>query len=430
MTRDDDALERRVTSKVSWRLLPYLFLLYVVAYVDRINIGVAKEAMSRDLSLDPAAFGMGAGIFFLGYFLFEVPSNLVLTRVGARVWIARIMIAWGIVTVCMMFVRDVTAFYVLRFLLGAAEAGFFPGILYYMTRWFRPQDRARAISLFMTAGTCAGAFGNPLSGALLLLDGTGGLAGWQWLFLIEGIPAILLGCSVFFLLAESPDTARWLTPEERSWLMQQVPSAEGTGHGRSDMLAGLAHPAVWHLAAVYFLLVTGAYSFEFWLPAIVKRISGGSDFQAALLSAIPYLVATVAMVLVARRSDRTGERRRHAALSMFVSSAGFLLSTMLTAQPVLALAALSVAWGGLKAAQGPFWAMPPAFLSGTAAAGGIALINSIANLGGQVGPMLAGMLERSTGSFTPGLLLSAALLLASGLLAMALQDRSGRHDAR
>lgn len=212
--------------------------------------------------------------------------------------------------------------------------------------------------------------------------------------------------------------------------MQQVPSAEGTGHGRSDMLAGLAHPAVWHLAAVYFLLVTGAYSFEFWLPAIVKRISGGSDFQAALLSAIPYLVATVAMVLVARRSDRTGERRRHAALSMFVSSAGFLLSTMLTAQPVLALAALSVAWGGLKAAQGPFWAMPPAFLSGTAAAGGIALINSIANLGGQVGPMLAGMLERSTGSFTPGLLLSAALLLASGLLAMALQDRSGRHDAR
>ena len=424
MTHDVDAMERRVTSKVSWRLLPYLFLLYVVAYIDRINVGVAKEAMSRDLNLDPAAFGMGAGIFFIGYFLFEVPSSFVLTRIGARIWIARIMIAWGIVTVCMMFVSDATTFYALRFLLGAAEAGFFPGILYYMTRWFRPQDQARAISLFMTAGTFAGAFGNPLSGALLLLDGTSGLAGWQWLFLIEGIPAILLGCSVFFLLTESPETAKWLTLEERSWLMKQLPPTSGNGHGPSGMLAGLAHPAVWHLAAIYFLLVTGAYGFEFWLPAIVKRMSGGSDFQASLLSAIPYLVAAVTMVLVGRHSDRTVERRWHAALSMFVASAGFLLSTMLTTQPLLALAALSIAWAGLKAAQGPFWAIPPAFLSGSAAAGGIALINSIANLGGQVGPMLAGMLERSTGSFTPGLLLSSALLLASGLLSLALRNRS------
>jgi ACS family tartrate transporter-like MFS transporter len=360
---------------------------------------------------------MGAGIFFLGYFLFEVPSNFVLTRVGARVWIARIMVAWGIVTVCMMFVRDVTSFYALRFLLGAAEAGFFPGILYYMTRWFRPQDRARAISLFMTAGTFAGAFGNPLSGSLLLLDGTGGLAGWQWLFLIEGIPAILLGGSVFFLLADSPQTARWLTPEERAWLVKEVPVASADGHAPAGLLAGLAHPVVWHLAAVYFLLVTGAYGFEFWLPAIVKRISGGSDVQAAMLSAIPYLVATVTMVLVGRHSDRTGERRWHAAWPMCVASVGFVLSTLLMAHPLLALTALSVAWAGVKGAQGPFWAIPPAFLSGTAAAGGIALINSIANLGGQVGPMLAGILERSTGSFIPGLLMSAALLFMAGMLA-------------
>ena len=422
---DASALERRVVSKVSWRLLPYLFLLYVVAYIDRINVGVAKAAMSKDLGLDPEIFGFGAGIFFVGYFLFEVPSNWVLTRVEARVWIARIMVFWGIITVCMMFVRGVASFYVLRFLLGAAEAGFFPGILFYLTRWFRAKDRARAISLFMTAGTLAGAFGNPLSGALLLMDGLGGLKGWHWLFLIEGIPAILLGISVLFLLTESPEKARWLTEEESSWLRDQIAqeqAGKGGSHG-SSLMAGLSHPTVWHLTGVYFLLVTGAYGFEFWLPGIVKAMNKGTDFQAAMLSSIPYLVATVAMVVVGHHSDRTGERRRHVAISMFVSMAGFFIATKLQS-PALALAALSVAWAGLKSAQGPFWAIPPAFLSGTAAAGGIALINSIANLGGQFGPWLAGRLEKSTGSYTAGLLMSAACLLCSGLLALTLRPPS------
>lgn len=415
-------LERRVVSKVSWRLLPYLFLLYVVAYVDRINVGVAKESLSRDLGLDPAVFGFGAGVFFLGYFLFEVPSNMMLVRVGARVWIARIMIVWGLVTVAMMFVFDATSFHVLRFLLGAAEAGFFPGILFYLTRWFRPRDRAWAISLFMTAGTVAGAFGNPLSGALLLLDGVGGLAGWQWLFLVEGMPAVLLGISVLFLLTETPEQAGWLTPEEAAWLAAEVPEPP-RGHAGSSLLAGLAHPVVWHLAAVYFLLVTGAYGFEFWLPTIVKRLGGAGDFQAALLSAIPYLVATVAMVVVARMSDRSGERRWHAAASMAVSGVAFLVSTRLMHEPIWALAMLSVAWAGLKAAQGPFWAIPPAFLTGSAAAGGIALVNSVANLGGQVGPALAGALERATGGFTAGLLASAVLLIAAAALAALLPSR-------
>jgi ACS family tartrate transporter-like MFS transporter len=422
MSDIDAEFEQRVVSKVSWRLLPYLFLLYVVAYVDRINVGVAKESLSRDLGLDPAVFGFGAGVFFLGYFLFEVPSNIMLVRVGARVWIARIMILWGLVTVAMMFVYDATSFQALRFLLGAAEAGFFPGIIFYLTRWFRPRDRAWAISLFMTAGTMAGAFGNPLSGGLLLLDGLWGLAGWQWLFLLEGIPAVLLGLSVPFLLTESPETARWLTREEAAWLCREVPQEPPRTHGGSSLLAGLGHPVVWHLAAVYFLLVTGAYGFEFWLPTIVKSLGVGGDFRAALVSAIPYIVATGAMLVVGRMSDRSGERRWHAAVSMAVSAAGFLASTRLLHEPVWALVALCVAWAGLKAAQGPFWAIPPAFLAGSAAAGGIALVNSVANLGGQVGPALAGFLERSTGSFTAGLLASAGLLAAGAVLAVLLPN--------
>jgi ACS family tartrate transporter-like MFS transporter len=420
---DRSALERRVVSKVSWRLLPYLFLLYVIAYIDRINVGVAKAVMSEDLGIDPEIFGAGAGIFFIGYFIFEVPSNLVLTRVEARIWIARIMVFWGIITVCMMFVKGVASFYTLRFLLGVAEAGFFPGILFYMTRWFRAKDRARAISLFMTAGTLAGAFGNPLSGSLLLLDGVGGLKGWHWLFVIEGVPAILLGFSVLFLLTESPEKAKWLSAEESSWLRGQLAQEQagpGASHG-SSLLAGLSHPTVWHLTGLYFLLVTGAYGFEFWLPTIVKGINRGSDFQAALLSAIPYLVGTVVMVVVGHNSDRTGERRGHVSGSMLVASAAFFASTLMLKNPVPALAVLSIAWAGLKAAQGPFWAIPPAFLKGTAAAGGIALINSVGNLGGYLGPRLAGKLEKTTGSYTAGLLLSASCLLCAGLLTLTLR---------
>jgi len=322
----------------------------------------------------------------------------------------------------MMFVRWVTSFYAMRFLLGAAEAGFFPGILYYMTRWFRAKDRARAISLFMTAGTLAGVIGNPLSGSLLLLDGMAGLKGWHWLFIIEGLPAIVFGISVMFLLTESPERARWLTAEESGWLRDQLAREQSgqTGSKGSSLAAALSHPMVWHLTAVYFLLVTGAYGFEFWLPTIVKGMHKGSDFQAALLSAVPYVVATVVMVLVGHNSDRTGERRWHVAVSMLVAAASFVASTRFH-HPALSLAALSLAWSGLKAAQGPFWAIPPAFLSGTAAAGGIALINSCANLGGQLGPWLTGKLEKMTGGTSAGLLMSAACLVCSGILAMTLR---------
>jgi ACS family tartrate transporter-like MFS transporter len=417
---DADTLERRVVRKVTWRLLPYLFLLYFVAYVDRINIGVAQLRMSGDLSLAPDIFGAGAGIFFVGYFLFEVPSNVVLARVGARIWIARIMVFWGIVSVAMMFVSGVKSFYLLRFLLGAAEAGFFPGILFYLTRWFRGKDRARAISLFMTAGTLAGVF-NPVSGALLSMEGVAGLKGWQWLFLVEGIPAVLLGISVLFLMTESPETARWLSADECAWLTDQLARERAQKlDQRVDLLSALSHPRVWHLTSAYFLLVTGAYGFEMWLPGIVKALNKGSDFQATLLSAIPSVIAAVVMVLVSRHSDRTGERRWHVAGSMLAGSASFFLAARLE-QPVLVMAALCVAWSALKSCQGPFWAIPPTFLSGTAAAGGIALINSVANLGGQVGPWLVGLLKKHTGSFDAGLYLSAGMLLCAGALAITLR---------
>jgi ACS family tartrate transporter-like MFS transporter len=418
---EPDLLERRVVRKVTWRLMPYLFLLYTVAYIDRINVGVAQLRMSEDLKLDPAVFGFGLGVFFVGYFLFEVPSNVILARVGARIWIARIMVFWGMVSTAMMFVSGVKSFYLLRFLLGAAEAGFFPGVLYYLTRWFREKDRAKAISLFMTAATLAGVF-TPLSGALLRMEGVAGLHGWQWLFLIEGVPAILLGLSVLFLMTESPESARWLSAEEASWLAEQL-ARERAGRGdrhATTLLAALSHPRVWHLTSVYFLLVTGAYGFELWMPGIVKALTKGSDFEATLIAAIPAVIAAAAMVVIGRHSDRSGERRWHVALSMLVASAAFLLAAQLE-RPVLALAALCVAWSGLKSCQGPFWAIPPTFLTGPAAAGGIALINSVANLGGQVGPWMVGVLRKNSGGFSAGLMLSSGMLLAAGLLALTLR---------
>ena len=420
-----DSLESRVVSKVSWRLLPYLFLLYIVAYIDRINISVAALQMPRDVPMNEAAYGFGGGLFFIGYFLFEVPSNMVLARVGARIWIARIMVVWGIISSCMMFATTVPAFYALRFLLGAAEAGFFPGILYYLTKWYRERDRARAVALFMTAGTLAGVIGTPLSGALLELDKRGGLHGWQWVFLVEGIPAVLLGLSVLFVMTERPSAASWLSPEEKEWLegeLERERSAKVARTGGS-LLQTLTEPRVLHLALVYFLIVVSAYGFEMWMPVIMKSISGGKNFRSTLLSAIPSLAATVVMIVVAIFSDRAGERRWVVALCAFASSLGFLVSA-LTGNAVLAVMALSLAWCGIKSAQGPFWALSAASLSGSAAAAGLAYINSVANLGGQIGPWAVGWLVKKTGSFATGLFASSFLLLGAGLVVLLLRPRA------
>jgi ACS family tartrate transporter-like MFS transporter len=420
----NEGLERRTVSKVTWRLLPYLFLLYIVAYIDRINIGVAGLQMRRDVPMDSAVYGFGAGLFFIGYFLFEVPSNLVLARVGARVWIARIMIFWGLVSAAMMFAKTVAAFYALRFLLGAAEAGFFPGILFYLTKWFRERDRARAVALFMTAGTLAGVIGNPLSGSLLKMDGLRGLHGWQWVFLLEGIPAVLLGLSVLVVMIERPADASWLTAEEKEWLegeLERERAAKETGP-RGGLVKALTEPKVLLLALVYFLLVTGAYGFEMWLPVILKPMAKGDDFLATVLSAIPYLVATVVMVVVGIVSDRAGERHWVVGLCAFASALGFFLSTR-SDVPALALLALTLAWCGIKSAQGPFWALSASTLTPAAQAAGLALINSVANLGGQLGPWAVGWLQKQTNSFTAGLLFSSALLAGSGAVVLCLRPR-------
>ena len=408
-------------ARVRRRLIPFLFLLYVVAYLDRVNVGFAALDMNRDLGFSAAVYGLGSGIFFISYTLLEVPSNLMLARVGAGLWIARIMLTWGLVSAAMAFVQDATTFYVLRFLLGAAEAGFFPGIIYYLTQWFPAGERARAVALFMTGTAIAGVIGGPLSSGLLLLDGSWGLKGWQWLFLVEGIPAVLLAPVVWKRLDQGPATARWLGDDERRWLVaalaaeqQARPDVHGT------LRAAFASSRLWALAAIYFSVVLAIYGVSFWLPQILQALGPTSSATVALVSAIPYVAAAVAMVIVGSHSDRTGERRWHVALSAIAGATGFALAAVVPTSLGWSLAALSLAAMGVWSTLGPFWALPTAFLTGRAAAGGVALVNSVANIGGFVGPTLMGYLRDATGTFTAGLWLLAAALLAGAAIALLL----------
>ncbi len=406
-------------AKARRRLLPFLFLLYVVSYLDRINVGFAALQMNAALGFSSVTYSLGAGVFFLSYTLLEVPSNVMLARVGARLWIARIMISWGIVSASMMFVRSATAFYVLRFALGAAEAGFFPGIIYCLTRWFPRRERARAIAGFMTAVVVAGIVGGPVSGALLSLNGAGGLAGWQWLFLVEGAPAILLGVLVLRLLPEQPSDARWLTRDEQEALTARLvedAAAASTVHSiRGAMTSG----RVWVLAAVYFTIPVALYAMGFWLPQIVRSASGGSDFSTGLLSAIPYAVAAVGMVIIGGNSDRTGERRWHIAMSAVAGGVGFAL-TGLVHGTAPSIAALSIAMLGLASMLGPFWAFATSFLGGIGAAAGIALVNSVGNIGGFVGPNIVGYVQQTSHSFSGSLLVIGGILALGGLLVLTL----------
>jgi len=402
------------------RLLPFLFLLYVVSYLDRINVGFAALQMNAALHFSSVTYSFGAGIFFLSYTLLEVPSNIVLSRVGARVWIARIMITWGLVSAAMMFVRSAGAFYALRFLLGAAEAGFFPGIIYCLTRWFPRRERARAIAGFMTAVVVAGIVGGPVSGALLKLDGVAGLAGWQWLFVVEGLPAVVLGVLVLKVLPEQPSDARWLTTEEQQALTARLAdeAAQLTGPADVHTIRGaMTSGRVWQLAAAYFTIPVALYAMGFWLPQIVRTASGGDDFTVGLLSAIPYAVAAVGMVVIGWNSDRTGERRWHIALSAVCGGAAFaaagLVHGLLPTMIMLSLAML-----GLASMLGPFWAFATSFLSGIGAAAGIALVNSVGNVGGFVGPNIIGFAQQTTRGFTGGLVVIGTILAAGGLLVL------------
>ena len=416
-------------ARVSRRLIPFLLLLYILNFLDRVNVGFAALEMNRDLGFGPAVYGFGAGVFFLGYCLFEVPSNLVLYRTGARIWIARIMVTWGLAASAMMLVHTPASFYALRFLLGVAEAGFFPGIIFYLTGWFPARERARAYAWFLAAIPVCGVIGGPVSGALLGLDGRLGLRGWQWLFLLEGIPSILVGIAVLRLLPDRPRDARWLPPEERAWLERQLEAERaqrGPDHGHNFRQA-LGSPLVWWLALTYFLLIVPLYGYALWLPQLVKASGDFSNFEVGVITAIPYAVAAVGMVLVGRSSDRTGERHLHLALPALAGALGFVAVTRAGSTGLL-VAALSLVAFGVLGWLGPFWALPTAFLREQAAAGGIALINSMGAVGGFVGPYLLGELKQRTGSFTPGLLLLAASLVAAVGVALGLRTAALRRQ--
>jgi len=409
-----------VLAKARRRLIPFLFLLYIVAYLDRINVGFAALQMNRALGFSATTYGFGAGIFFLSYVLFEIPSNVILARVGARRWIARIMISWGLVSSAMMFVRGAAGFYTLRFLLGLAEAGFFPGIIFYLTRWFPARERARTIAAFMTATQMAGVIGGPVSGALLSLHGAGGLDGWQWLFLLEGIPAVVLGVSVLGVLTERPEEAAWLSDLERAALAARLKD-ESRAQRAETTRAALGNGRTWLLAVVYFTIPVTIYGIGFWLPQMLKAASGASDFVVGLLSAIPYVAGAIAMVIVGRRSDRTGERRWHVAVPAIVGAAALALSTASTGI-VWSVLTLSVAMLGVASMFGPFWALTTSTMGGVGAAASIALVNSVGNTGGFVGPYLLGALNDTTHGFAAGLFAIAAMLATGGALVLLIRD--------
>ena len=403
--------------KVTWRLIPFLFVLYVIAWLDRVNVGFAGLQMNADLRFSSTVFGFGSGIFFLGYCLFEIPSNIILERVGARLWISRIMVTWGLISAGLMFVRSPAAFYLLRFLLGAAEAGFFPGVIYYLSLWYPSAQRARAIAAFMTAVPVTGLIGGPLSGALLELDGLHGLAGWQWLFLLEGLPAVILGTSVLFYLNDRPETTHWLTPAERDWLVETLTAERKACVLKPDIRVALTDIHVWKLGVTFLLVAAGFYGYSFWAPLVIKSLTGLGNFEVGLVLSAISALTILGMLLNSYNSDRTGERAIHIAVPLLVMGVG-LVGCALLHQPVLAIIALALVPLGHCASFGPFWSMPTQFLTGPAAAAGIALVTMIANVGGFAGPALIGVLKTRTGTYTDAFLLLGGLAVIASLLAL------------
>lgn len=379
-------LETRTYRKVDLRIVPFLFLCYILAYLDRVNVGFAKLQMLKDLSLSDAAFATGAGIFFIGYFFFEVPSNVLLKKFGARMWIARIMITWGIVSSCMMFVKDEWSFYVMRFILGLAEAGFFPGVIFYLTLWYPSRLRASRTAWFVAAIAVAGVIGNPISGWVMdTFSGALGVTGWQWLFLLEGIPSILVGFWVIAYLDSSIEEAKWLNDGEKALLTRNL-EAEDRHKTEVKVSDAFKSGTVWVLCAIYFTLMIGLYGIAFWLPTIVKAFGIQGYLGVGLITAIPYGFAVVGMVLLSRHSDRTGERRLHYVFNVSAGALGLVLSGVFASNPVLAILFLSISTLGVIGSMPLFWPLPSAFLAGTAAAAGIGIVNSVGNLGGYIGP--------------------------------------------
>ena len=422
-------LEQRVLRKISLRIVPFIMLLYFIAFLDRVNIGFAALTMNDDLGFSPTVFGFGAGIFFLGYFLFEVPSNLILHKVGARIWIARVMITWGLVSGAMAFVQGTTSFYTLRFLLGVAEAGFFPGIILYLSYWFPARKRAQVTAIFMAAAPISTALGSPISAALLEMHGLMGFAGWQWMFVLEAVPAVVLGVLVLFWLTDKPQKAKWLSEEERNWLVTTLAAEQAQRQSAAHHSAwqGLFDKRVLALALVYFGTSAGLYTLGIWSPQIIKTM-GLSPMAIGLLNAVPAVIAVAAMVLWARHSDKSGERPWHVIAACVLAAVGLVFAGN-AATIVGVIVALTLVNCGISASKPPLWSMPTLVLSGSAAAAGIATINSIGNLGGFVGPFMIGVIKEHTGSFTWGLYFVAALLVLSSLTVLLLSAMARKASA-
>jgi MFS transporter, ACS family, tartrate transporter len=420
----------RASRRIRGRLLPYLFVLYTIAYLDRVNVGYAALQMTGDLNFTPEVYGFGAGIFFAGYLILEIPGTILVEKWSARRWIARIMISWGIVAACTGFIHSATQFYWIRFLLGVAEAGFFPGIIIYLSHWIRYEERAAALAAFMLAQPIANLVGSPVSGILLGIHWLG-LAGWRWLFILEGIPAAALGVATLFCLTDWPNEAKWLTDDERTWISSELEQEKQTRRKLHPQSAWqtLCRREVLQLCAAYFCVNCSIYGFTFWLPTIVKKLSGLSNFSVSVIAALPYCVGLLAMVLVSRSSDRKRERRWHTAFSLLLICLGLALGA-LQSGIILSILMFCVAAAGMYGYLPCFWSIPATFLTGTAAAAAVGLINSIGNLGGFAGPFIFGYLTKTTHSFVSGVLYLAGCAAAAAILVVSVRPSRAVNEAR
>lgn len=421
-TFEEKTIAATARRRITRRLMPFLICLFIVAFIDRVNVGYAALEMTSDLGFDPQVLGFGAGIFFIGYFLLEIPGSLIVERWSARKWIARIVISWGILAVLMGFIQNATQFYVARFLLGLAEAGFFPGVIVYLSHWFCYRDRAKAVAMFMTAIPVANIFGAPLSGLILGINWLD-VPGWRWVFILEGIPAVILGIVTVFYLTDRPRDAEWLPEAECNWITRALERERDARKAIRSYTIGeaLRNRNVILLALAYFCGVTSAYGFNFWLPTILKGLSGYSNFQVSAIAAIPYCAGLIAMLIVGWSSDRSGERRWHTSVSLAAVSVGLFLAAAATDDVFLAVAMFCIVGAGLYSFLPTFWSLPAMFLTESAAAVSVGLINSVGNLGGFVGPYVIGYLTSTTGTFYSGILYLSFSALMASLLVLGVQ---------
>lgn len=422
--------EKKTIRKVTRRIIPLLFLLYIISYLDRANVGYAALEMNEALGLTSKMFGLVTGIFFIGYFLFEVPSNILMQKFGARVWITRILFTWGIISMATGFAQNATQLYIIRFLLGIAEAGLFPGIILYLTYWFRAKERASTIAMFMTAIAVSYIIGAPVSTLIIDHIHWMNVPGWRWMFIIEGAPAVILGFVTYFYLTDRPEQAKWLTAEEKNWLISELRKdeelREKKGQQTTSHKTALTDPKLWYLALIYFVYTAGTLGVGYWMPQIIKGLSGYlSNTQIGFIATIPYIIASIVMNYWSRRSDRTGERRMHTALPLLVAGLT-LLSVGMVSNPFIAMIFITISLAAMYCFKGPFWSLPTMILSPATVAVGIAVINSIGSLGGFVGPYAVGWLKDATGKMQAGLIFLSIILIIASILVLAMKFEQKR----